>query len=81
MAMTCGSALMLIECMHATAVCWLWMNRKYVGIGACLILNVSLLGIQYTMHDAITIAHSATIQLQWQWHAYGSAMMLVQYME
>ena len=49
-----------IDCMYATVSCCLWMNRKYVGIGACLNLNVSLLGM--INHDTIAI------QLQLRWH-------------
>ena len=51
-----------------TVSCWIWTNRKYVGIGACLNLNVSAIAWYTTHHDTITIANSPVIQLQWQWY-------------
>ena len=52
-----------VDWIYGTVSYWFWTNRTYVGIGACLNSNV------YTMHhDAIVIAHSPAIQLQWQWH-------------
>ena len=33
---------MLIQYMERCCMCWLWTNRKYVSIAACLTLNVSL---------------------------------------
>ena len=31
---------------YGTVLCWLWLNRRYVGIGVCVNLNVQLLGIR-----------------------------------
>ena len=39
----------LIDWIYATVSCWRWTNSQYVGIRACLNLNVSLLGIRCTM--------------------------------
>ena len=38
-----------VDWTYGTVSYWLWTHRKYVGIGACLNLNVSLLSIRYTM--------------------------------
>ena len=56
-----------VDWIYGTVSYWLWTNREYVGIGACLNLNVSLLGIRCTMNNTTAITHSPVIQLQWQW--------------
>ena len=38
-----------IECIYGTILCWLLTNRTYVGIGACLNLNMPLLCIRCSM--------------------------------
>ena len=49
----CALVLMLIEYIlriyYKTILCWLWTDRAYVGISACLNLNMSWLGVQSTM--------------------------------
>ena len=51
---------------YGTVLRWIWTNSEYVGIDACLNLNLSLL---YTIHyDATAIALSHAIELQWQYH-------------
>ena len=65
---TYGSALMLIEYMERCHDCWIWTNRKYVGIVVCLILNVSVIASYTLHHGASAFAHLTAIQLQWQWY-------------
>ena len=38
-----------LNILYGTLPCWFWIYRKYVGIGACLNPNVSLLDIWCTM--------------------------------
>ena len=40
-----------------TVSCWLWTNRTYVGIGACLNLNVALLGTRCNMKASQMYTH------------------------
>ena len=72
-----NSALMLNEYMHGTVSRWLWMNRAYVGIGACLNLNVSL------WHDHnYTLGRYSNTPLQRRWHithGYVLILMLTEY--
>ena len=77
MAMTSGSALMLIE--YGTISCWLWTYRQYVGIGACLNLNMPLHGIRCNIdhHHNCTLACYLTTMVM----SYGSGLMLIEYME
>ena len=44
-------------------LCWLWTNRKYVGIGVCLNLNVCVIAWYTMRHDTTTIAHLPAIKL------------------
>ena len=41
---------------YGTALCWLWTNRKYVGIGACFECVVSF----YTIYDAKWLHQNCT---------------------
>ena len=65
--------------------CWISANRKYVGIGACLNLNVSLLDTRHNIYNTIAIVCSPAFQLiTWQWHTiYGSApiFILIEYVQ
>ena len=54
--------LILIEYIYGTVSCWISMNRKYVEIGACLNLNVSLFDIPCNICNAIAIPHSPAIE-------------------
>ena len=69
-----------IDWMYETVSYWLWTNRQYVGICVFLNFNVSLLGNRFTIawhHRDCTLAcYSHTILM-----AYGSAPMLIEYME
>ena len=66
---------------HGTVLCWLWVSSGYVGIGTCSNLNMSSLGVRYTMqHENITIAHSPAIQTHCNDDMHGSALMLIGYM-
>ena len=65
-----------VDWMYATVSCRLWLNRKYVVIGACVNLNVQLPGIRYTMqHESTIIALSPVIQT----HYNGTVLMLIEY--
>ena len=48
--------------------CWLWTNRKYVGMHWCM-FEFECVITWYTMHhDTIAIVHLPAIQLQLQWY-------------
>ena len=34
-----------VDAIYGMVSCWFWTNRRYVSIGACLNLNVLILGI------------------------------------
>ena len=50
-----------IDCINGLISCWHLTNRQYVIIGACLNLDVSLLG--FLTDDTIAIAYSPGIQI------------------
>ena len=56
---------------YGTVSCWLWMNRAYVGIGACLNLNVP-----WHNHNCIIGYYSNTLQRRWH-TAHDSAVILM----
>ena len=59
-------------------VMWVWTNRKYVSIGSCSNLNVSLLRIRCTMiHTRLLLKYTTMAMI------YNSALMLmlIEYME
>ena len=69
-----------VDRIYGTAWYWLWTNRMYVDIGACLNLNVTLLDIRCTMIRSQLHTHvlsKYTIMAM----AYGSVLMLIEYME
>ena len=51
----------IIDWIYGTVSCWFWTNSMYVGIGACLNLNVQLPGIRCTIANTIAIAHSPAL--------------------
>ena len=63
MAMTHGSARMLMLIEYVRVSCRLWTNRKYIDIGECLNLNLSLCGVWCKM--TIAIAHSPVIEIHY----------------
>ena len=55
-----------VDWIYETVLYWLWMNRQYVGIGACLNLIVSCVIAWCTMHhNTSTIAHLVAIQTRY----------------
>ena len=77
-----ASTLMLMEhIIWNDIVLFFWTNRKYVVIGACLNLNVSLLGVRCTLthsqlHNRLLLKYTAMVMM-----AYGAALILLEYME
>ena len=57
-----------VDWIHGTISCWLWTNRRSVGIGACSNLNVLLLDVWCTMtqsqlHTRLLFKHTTTAMM------------------
>ena len=68
-----------VDWMYGTVTCWLWMNRKYVGIGARLNFNVSLLGIHTCIHTCLLFNYNCNgvqTPLRWCWRNIWNGIVL-----
>ena len=65
-----------VDSIYGTVSCWLWTNRKYVGIGACLNLKVSLLTARCNMTPSHLQTH-LLLKYTAMAMTYGYALMLI----
>ena len=73
--------LMLIEYIlriyYETVSCWFWTDRAYVGIGACLYLNGSWIGVQSTMTPSdLRTLHTCLMILNYN---HNDVLLMVEY--
>ena len=71
-----------VDSIYGTVSCWLWTNRLYVGIGACLNLKVPLLGVRCNMtpsqlHTHLLLKYTTMAMT----YGYALMLMLIEYMQ